>query len=175
MATASKMNMRIEPSVVRGSSIVRCGIHRCNAELSFAIAPRSGTPAPAAPSSSGGRQRPAADAHHAGTERRHSDVIRPAIGAEHRLVVAVPARHVERPDAELAHVAERHRLDLVANAARQRREPAIALRPASGIRRCGSFSFFVPTVSRCAVAYPTRTKPCSISNEKPRATAVDRA
>jgi hypothetical protein len=38
------MNMRIEPSVVRGSSIVRCGIHRCNAELSFAIA-RSGTPA----------------------------------------------------------------------------------------------------------------------------------
>jgi hypothetical protein len=39
---------------------------------------------------------PAADANHAGTERRHSDVIRPAIGAEHRLVVAVPARHVER-------------------------------------------------------------------------------
>jgi hypothetical protein len=33
------------------------------------------------------------------------------LGAEHRLVVAVPARHVERPHAELAHVAERHQLD----------------------------------------------------------------
>jgi hypothetical protein len=38
-------------------------------------------------------------------------------------------------------------LDLVANAARQRREPAIALRPTSVMRSCGSFSFFVPTVS----------------------------
>ena len=36
-------------------------------------------------------------------------VIRPAIGAQHRRVMAEPARHERRADAVLAHVAEGHR------------------------------------------------------------------
>ncbi len=34
-----------------------------------------------------------------------------SFGHQHRLMVTVPARHVERPHAALAHVAECHRLD----------------------------------------------------------------
>jgi len=49
---------------------------------------------------------PAADADHARPERRHRDVIRPPIGAQHGPVLTIPARHVERPDAELAHIAQ---------------------------------------------------------------------
>jgi hypothetical protein len=49
-----------------------------------------------------GTDDPAAGAHHPRPERRHRDVIRPAIGAQHHLVVAIPARHVERPHAELS-------------------------------------------------------------------------
>jgi hypothetical protein len=47
-------------------------------------------------------------------KRRHRDVIGPAIGTHDRLVMAEPARHVVRPHAELAHVAERHRFDRLA-------------------------------------------------------------
>jgi hypothetical protein len=53
----------------------------------------------------------ATGADHAGPERRYRDVIRPAIGAQHSLVVAEAAGHIERADAQLAHVAERHRFD----------------------------------------------------------------
>jgi hypothetical protein len=50
----------------------------------------------------------AAGAHHARTERWHWNFIRPRVGAQHRLVVANPTRHRERPHAVLAHVAEGH-------------------------------------------------------------------
>jgi hypothetical protein len=66
-----------------------------------------------------------------GPKGGHRDVIQPTVDAQHGAVLAIPARHIERPHAELAHVAQRHRLDLVPDAARHRREPAIALRPAS--------------------------------------------
>src|SRR6202042_65734 len=62
---------------------------------------------------------PATCADHAGAERRGRDVIRLPTGAQHSLVVTEPARHIERSDAERAHVAERHRLDLVTDAADQ--------------------------------------------------------
>jgi outer membrane protein OmpA-like peptidoglycan-associated protein len=59
---------------------------------------------------------PAAGADHPRAEGGHRDVVRPAIGEQHRLMVTVPARHVERPHAELAHVAERHRGDRLVEA-----------------------------------------------------------
>jgi hypothetical protein len=48
-----------------------------------------------------GADAPTAGADHTEPEGRHSDVIRRVIGAEHRLVVALPAGHRERPHAEL--------------------------------------------------------------------------
>jgi hypothetical protein len=54
------------------------------------------------------------------------------LGAQHRLVVAIPARHVERPHAELAHVAERHRLDRVVESGMTVEDPeAMAGKPSS--------------------------------------------
>jgi hypothetical protein len=38
------------------------------------------------------------------------------IRAQHSLMVAIPARHVERADTEIAHVTERHRLDRLVEA-----------------------------------------------------------
>ena len=54
---------------------------------------------------------PAARAHHARSERRHRDVIRPHLDAQRRLVVTDCARHRERAHAVLADIAERHRED----------------------------------------------------------------
>jgi hypothetical protein len=48
-------------------------------------------------------------AHHARAERWHWHVVRPAVGAQHRLMMALPTRHRERPHAVGAHVAVGHR------------------------------------------------------------------
>jgi hypothetical protein len=54
---------------------------------------------------------PAAGAGHARAEGRHGDLVQPSLGAEHCLMLTNPARDIERPHAELARIAERHRLD----------------------------------------------------------------
>jgi hypothetical protein len=58
-----------------------------------------------------GADDPASGAHHPRPERRHRHVIGPRVSAQDRPVVALPTRHVERPHAVRAHIAERHRLD----------------------------------------------------------------
>jgi hypothetical protein len=50
----------------------------------------------------------AASAHHARTKRWHWHVIGPRVRAHDRPLVALPARHVERPHTVGAHVAEDH-------------------------------------------------------------------
>jgi hypothetical protein len=54
---------------------------------------------------------PAARANHARPETGHRRVMRPTLGAPDGPVVALSARHRERPHAIVARVAERHRLD----------------------------------------------------------------
>jgi hypothetical protein len=71
----------------------------------------------------------ASRAHHPRPECRHRHVIRPRIGAHDRPVVALPARHVERPHAVLAHVAECHRFDGLVDAPGS--HPAIVSRAAA--------------------------------------------
>jgi hypothetical protein len=41
-------------------------------------------------------------AHHARSERQHRHVVRPMIGAQHHHMMALPARHRERPHTPLA-------------------------------------------------------------------------
>jgi hypothetical protein len=47
-------------------------------------------------------------AHHSRAERRHRQVVGPRVRAQHCPMMAVPARHEQRPRAVIAHVAERH-------------------------------------------------------------------
>jgi hypothetical protein len=56
-----------------------------------------------------GTDHAAAGADHARAERWHWHVVRPAVGTQHRLMMALPTRHRERPHAVGAHVAEGHR------------------------------------------------------------------
>jgi hypothetical protein len=73
--------------------------------------------------------------------------VRPAVGAQHGLVVALPARHVEGPHAELAHVAERHRLDGLVEAGHLvQRFRARSARPK--IKEDEGTSPFIPAVRR---------------------------
>jgi hypothetical protein len=44
---------------------------------------------------------PQAGAHSERAERRHRHVVRPRVGGQHRLIVTLPAPHVERPYALL--------------------------------------------------------------------------
>jgi hypothetical protein len=84
---------------------------RCRSVVT-AIARPSGSCAAAALSSSAAHRhrRYAARADHARPERRHRRIVGPMVGAQHCRVMALPARHEQRPPAVLAHVAERHRL-----------------------------------------------------------------
>jgi hypothetical protein len=52
----------------------------------------------------------ASGAHHTRAERWHWHVIGPRVRTQDRPMVALPARHVERPHAVGAHVAEGHRV-----------------------------------------------------------------
>jgi hypothetical protein len=78
-----------------------------------AIGRRSGSRAGAAPASLAARRRrrSATRADHRRPEHLHGHIIRPRRRTDGRAVVAVPARHIERPHAVRPHVAERHWLD----------------------------------------------------------------
>ena len=94
-----------EPASI--SSALRCSALTAIARPSDSLAGR--LLAPVRPGI--GADDPAAGAHHARPEGGYRRVVRPALGAEDRPVVAQPARHVERPHAVGAHIAERHWLD----------------------------------------------------------------
>jgi hypothetical protein len=69
--------------------------------LCFAIAPRSMSPAEAAPSSSAGHPRPRSRTGCTPSgARRTAPRLRPAVGVQHCLVLAIPAQHFERAHAE---------------------------------------------------------------------------
>jgi hypothetical protein len=82
---------------------------RVCSSLSFAIAPRLPAEPRAFPASAGHRSPGTRCANpNIGTE-----VVGPTIRAQQRLMVAVPARNVERLCAQLAYIARRYRLDRI--------------------------------------------------------------
>jgi hypothetical protein len=76
------------------------------------------------------------------------------IHRRHRPLVTVPARHEERPHAELAHSAERHRLDRLVEAGGHRPTQLSALKKSLSLRNLRKIEFALQSEGSLAVGHP---------------------
>ena len=104
-----------------------------------------------------GADDPATRADHPRPEHLHWHIIRPRRLTDDRPVVAVPARHVERPHAVRAHVAERHWLDRFFEVSGRHARGLRRLPPAWQDNRLAGVESIRRRVAPCRAVWPTRS------------------